>query len=250
MFSFLSYLSQGICYIRNISREYEKEIFENLEKNPNNKNLCLVLLSDASRDDIDIKVEESEILEIRLVLEMHCDMFLFCKMKINKLVLCINCFPSCELIHKALIRIFENEIRHLVLDILYISHDNLGIFMKATVMSKTITSINFKGAGFWNVLGYLLLENKVVTNISCNYLSRLEYEIFRDNITQNYTLTSLCTDYDGGFDLNHINSVCIRNKYIRAKKICILMMRHRRDCVISLLPRRVLIYLLSYLETS
>jgi len=146
--------------------------------------------------------------------------------------------------------IFKNNIQSLTIEMNVENKTMIGYFRHELVNSKTILHINFESTHIIHIIGDILRYNKVIKTLEINHLTIDEFEIINNLIELNFSIEEIKLSRYHNSDFTHINQICERNKRrkLMILKSCMLMMRRRPDCIISLLPRRLLIYLLSYLE--
>jgi len=142
------------------------------------------------------------------------------------------------------------------------------LLVDCIINSKTLECVNFKCTCVDKIMEKFLKNNKSVKTLMFTYLTGGEMIVIFNYLRENFTITNiiiggnelddnrnLITNFrtdDNNFTtdncyLIHIYLICIRNRNIIIK-LYMLMMRRRFDSIVSLLPRRLLIYLLEFLH--
>jgi len=214
------------------------EIFENIRKNPRIEILHFELTEDAIPNDRIpvIKIKDYSTLKVKLNSENNRHIFNYAvSLNIPYFILESAVIPLRYL--KLWSRIFENNFKNITI---FTCTSNIGIdFVEPIINSKFIKCINFKAMDTESFIEKLIKNNKSIEEIIYSFTSETEEKIIREALINNFTIKEI----SGGGDY-----FSLRNKFLLNAKTCMLMMRRRADCIISRIPRRLLIYLLEFLS--
>jgi len=252
---FIENINCGILNIDNVHYSQAKGIFGAIAKNPKikivsvnctnlNGNIRITTFNYKSKyvkaniNFVKIKYDEN-IFEFLLDLDV---LFLFIKAKITT----VDRTKA-----EQLAKILRKNLRGLTLDLN--SHNLNKIYWRqinlALADSKSLRAVDFRYTDVSHIIGHVIKHNKCLFYIS--YTSQNETrEVIQDKIEESLKFNSTLLSIESQDNMKiQIKNKLYYNRCILPKliKFYMLMMRNRPGCIVSLLPRRLLIYLLDFI---